>query len=120
MSKETKDQNDFYDDLISDEIEEEYEQDFELDQSDEFDTEDDELPAKVRTVVLYKNDMLALLGVKTNEQKGMIIRTDPRQDLPTAQTYDDPEAALMWFRRSLATSRRNGWNVIYDGEPLLG
>lgn len=119
MSKEKKEQNDFYDDLINDEVEEELEQDFEFDESEEFDAED-ELPMNVRTVVLFKNDMLALLGLKTNESKGMIVRTDPRQELPTAQTYDDPEAATNWFKRSLATSKRNGWSVIYDGEPLVG
>ena len=117
VSKEMKDQNDFYDDLIDDEM---IDDESELDESEEFDGDDDDLPTNVRTVVLFKNDMLALLGLKTSEHKGLIIRTDPREELPTAQSYDDPAAATKWFKRSLASSKRNGWSVIYDGTPLVG
>jgi hypothetical protein len=111
-----KDQNDFFDDLINDEIEEEYE----MEEMDDAEEEDDELPENVRTVLLLKNDMMALLGLKTYEQRGVIVRCDPREELPAAQSYDDPAAATKWFKKSLATSKRNGWSVIYDGEPLMG
>jgi len=40
--------------------------------------------------------------------------------VPSAQTYEDADAATRWFNRSLATSRRNGWSVVYDGEPSFG
>ncbi|HEY0003555.1 MAG TPA: hypothetical protein VGB17_02000 [Pyrinomonadaceae bacterium] len=111
-----KDQNDFFDDLINDEIED----DVEMDELDEPEDDEDDYPANVRTVVLLKNDMLALLGLKTYEQRGVIIRCDPREDVPSAQSYDDPAAAAKWFKRSLATSKKNGWSVVYDGEPLIG
>lgn len=82
--------------------------------------DDDDASAEIRTALLAKNDMLALLGLKTSSQGGLIVRVDPRQSLPTAQTYEDAASATKWFKRSLATSQRNGWVLIYDGEPLLG
>ncbi len=108
-------QEDFFDDIISDEEEpEEFEGDYE-----EEDEEDDE-DAEVRTVVLAKNDMLALLSLKKSEEAGVIVRVDPRQPAPAAQRYDDAAVAVKWFNRSLATSRKNGWEVVFDGRPLFG
>ena len=74
----------------------------------------------LRTVVLAKKDMVALLGVQTSDEGGLICRVDPRQERPAVQIYDDPESALNWFRRSLRTSKKNGWEVVYDGLPLMG
>ena len=85
---------------------------------DEDDSDDD---AEVRTALLSKHEMLALISLRTTaEGGGRIVRVDPRQPMPAAKVYEDPEDALRWFRRSLATSRRNGWDVVYDGEPLYG
>lgn len=84
---------------------------------DEFDEDD---AAEVRTALLLKRDMLALLSVKTGDAGGLLVRIDPRQAAPAAQTYETADTALHWFRRSLTTSRRNGWEVIYDGPPLFG
>jgi hypothetical protein len=112
------DENDFFDDMIDDEVDDELESgdDFEfMDQDD-----DDERFLTLRTVLLVKQEMVAVLGLKTSAESGMITRADPRQDIPSAQAYDDPEAAARWFNRSLATSKKNGWSVIYDGQPLLG
>ncbi len=81
---------------------------------------DDDDSAEVRTALLSKRDMLALLSVKTGEAGGLLVRVDPRQSAPAAQTYETADSALHWFRRSLSTSRRNGWEVIYDGPPLFG
>jgi hypothetical protein len=87
-----------------------------------YDAEDeDEDDAEVRTALLSKHEMIALISLRTTaEGGGRIVRVDPRQPLPAAKVYEDPEDALRWFRRSLATSRRNGWEVVYDGEPLYG
>lgn len=83
--------------------------------------EDDETePLEVRTAVLAKNDLLALLCLKTSSSGGVIVRVDPRESLPSAQTYDDSDATTKWFNRSLATSKRNGWSVVYVGKPLYG
>lgn len=107
-------QEDFFDDIISDEEEEA--EDFEGD----YEEEDDEEDAEVRTVVLAKNDMLALLSLKKSDEAGVIVRIDPRQPAPAAQRYDDAAAAVKWFNRSLATSKKNGWEVVFDGQPLFG
>lgn len=89
-------------------------------EGDEFEGEDDE-DAEVRTALLSKHEMIALISLRTSaEGGGRIVRIDPRQPLPAAKVYEDPADALRWFRRSLATSRRNGWEVVYDGEPNYG
>ena len=81
---------------------------------------DDDDSAEVRTALLLKRDMLALLSVKTGDAGGLLVRVDPRQSAPAAQTYETADTALHWFRRSLSTSRRNGWEIVYDGPPLFG
>ena len=107
-------QEDFFDDIISDEDEaEDFENEYEAEDEDEED-------AEVRTVVLAKNDMLALLSLKKSDEAGVIVRVDPRQPVPAAQRYDDADAAVKWFNRSLATSKKNGWEVVFDGQPLFG
>ncbi len=73
-----------------------------------------------RTAVLTKNNMIALLGVQTFDQGGTICRVDPRDGKPAVQIYDNPADALDWFKRSLRTSKKNGWLVVYDGLPLHG
>ncbi len=86
--------------------------------SDDF---DDELSnIQIRTAILSKKNMIALLCVKTADKGGAICRVDPREDRPAVQLYDDPEKALAWFSKSLRSSRENGWNVAYDGLPLYG
>ena len=108
-------QDDFFDDIISDEAELEG---FENDEDqDDYEGDDD---AEVRTVLLAKNEMLALLGLKKSADTAIIVRIDPRQAIPSAQRYDDAESATKWFNRSLATSMKNGWEVIFDGQPLYG
>lgn len=73
-----------------------------------------------RTAVLQKESMVALLCIKSAEVGAAICRVDPRENLPAVQLYDDPEAALHWFTRSLRSSRANGWTIVYDGLPLQG
>lgn len=116
-----KDYDNFFDEMIDvdDEAEPESAEFFE--DEDGYEDEDDEDGSTVvRTAVLTKADMLALLSLKTSDEGGQIVRFDPRESLPSMQRYESDEEALKWFRRSLATSRRNGWSVVYDGEPLVG
>jgi hypothetical protein len=96
-----------------------FEEDFddELEDFENFDEYDDTL---VRTAVLKKNNMVALLCIKTASEGGAICRVDPREDHPAVQIYDDPDAALEWFTKSLRSSRKNGWQIVYDGLPLQG
>ena len=75
---------------------------------------------ETRTAVLLKNDMFALLCLKTADQGGAICRVDPREVNPAVQLYDDASKALDWYTKSLKTSKKNGWRVVYDGLPLNG
>ena len=94
---------------------------FDEEDFDEFDEEFDEFEEiNIRTAVLSKNNMIALLCVKTASQGGAICRVDPRKNVPSVQIYDDPEKAVEWFTKSLRTSKLNGWQVVYDGLPLQG
>ena len=82
--------------------------------------EDESEDVLVRTAVLQKNNMIALLCIKSATAGAAICRVDPRESNPAVQIYDDPGAALKWFARSLSTSRKNGWKIVYDGLPLQG
>jgi len=90
----------------------------ELQEFDDFDSQFDVIA--MRTAVMQKNEMIALLCLKTAPAGAAICRVDPREERPAVQIYDDATAALEWFTKSLRTSRRNGWNLIYDGLPLQG
>ena len=121
-----KDHNDFFDEMIDVNDDEEgegvefleEEEDYDLDEDDD-DGEDDGATV-VRTAVLQKNDMLALLSLKAAPDGGQLVRYDPRQSLPSLRRYESEEEARRWYARSLATSRKNGWSVVYDGAPLIG
>ena len=109
MSNEFDLENDFdFDDEFSDEL-----ADFE-------DFSDDDPDVLVRTAVLQKNSMIALLCIKSATAGAAICRVDPRENNPAVQLYDDPTAALEWFTKSLRSSRKNGWTIVYDGLPLQG
>lgn len=99
-----------FDDDFADEL-----SDFE-DFDDDYDLDD----VLVRTAVLQKNNMVALLCIKSATAGAAICRVDPRETNPAVQLYDDPTAALEWFTKSLRTSRKNGWKIVYDGLPLQG
>lgn len=98
----------------------EFESDFDDDlaEFDDFDIVNEGV--SVRTAILQKEKMVALLCIKSASVGAAICRVDPREKLPAVQIYDDASAALHWFTRSLRTSKVNGWNVIYDGLPLQG
>ncbi len=109
---------DFDEDLESDLIGYDDEFDEDLAEFDEFDDEFENVA--VRTAVMQKENMIALLCIKTATVGAAICRVDPREDRPAVQIYDDASAAVEWFTKSLRTSRQNGWKVIYDGLPLQG
>jgi hypothetical protein len=116
-----KDHDSFFDEMIDVDDEAEREEVEYSDEGEDFDGDDDDDDALVvRTAVLTKNEMLALLSLKSSDEGGQIVRFDPREPLPAIQRYESDAEALKWFRRSLVTSRRNGWSVVYDGEPLMG
>jgi hypothetical protein len=75
---------------------------------------------KSRTVVMAKEEMVALLGLRTSDDGGLICRVDPREKQPAVQVYEDASLARHWFSKSVASSRKNGWQIVYDGLPLMG
>lgn len=103
-------------DMLADGEDEEFADEFAA--FDDFDAENDNV--RLRTAILQKENMVALLCIKSAPVGAAICRVDPREQLPSVQLYDDPHAALHWFTRSLRTSKVNGWNVVYDGLPLQG
>ena len=119
-----KDHNDFFDEMIDVDDEAENEPAEFLEEEDDYDFDEDEEEEDdatvVRTAVLQKNDMLALLSLKAAPDGGQLVRYDPRQSLPSLRRYETEEEARRWYARSLATSRKNGWSVVYDGAPLIG
>ncbi len=114
MSSEFDRTEDFELDDLNAELEALAELDLDIADEDEF------VEATMRTAVLQKNNMVALLCLKSAVGGAAICRVDPREEQPAVQLYDDPAAALKWYRRSLRSSRNNGWNVVYDGLPLQG
>lgn len=90
----------------------------ELSEFEDFDNDLDDV--LMRTAVLQKNNMVALLCIKSATAGAAICRVDPRENHPAVQLYDDPNAALEWFTKSLRTSKKNGWRLVYDGLPLQG
>ena len=100
----------------------EFKPDFDFEEFDEFEEFDVENASDVvmRTAVLQKNNMVALLCIKGANEGAAICRVDPREEHPSVQIYDDPAKAVEWFTKSLRTSKQNGWNVVYDGLPLQG
>ena len=98
---------------------EDFQTEFSEEDFDEFDESELE-EVSVRTAILSKNNMLALLCVKTASEGGAICRVDPREQRPSVQIYDDPAKAMEWFTKSLKTSKKNGWLVVYDGLPMNG
>jgi hypothetical protein len=123
-----KDHNDFFDEMIDVDDESDGESaefleggdDYEFDDEEDEEEGEDDGATVVRTAVLQKNDMLALLSLKAAPDGGQLVRYDPRQSLPSLRRYESEEEARKWYARSLATSRKNGWAVVYDGEPLIG
>ncbi|HEV3468279.1 MAG TPA: hypothetical protein VG148_03085 [Pyrinomonadaceae bacterium] len=114
------DYNDFFDDAIDVDDDSETDATQYFDDDDDAETDDDDDAGVVRTAVLTKNGMFALLSLRAGEAGGQIMRVDPREAMPAVQRYETEREAAKWFARSLATSRRNGWEVIYDGALLAG
>lgn len=114
------DYNDFFDDMIDVDDDAEVEATQYFDDEGPDDDDDSDESEVVRTALLTKNGMFALLSLKSGDEGGQIVRFDPREPLPAMQRYETEGEARKWFGRSLNTSRRNGWTVVYDGAPLAG
>ena len=74
---------------------------------------------EIRTLLMAKNDMLALIGMVKTDEEASITTIDPRREHPLVNTYE-PWLVADEFKKVLRLSLRNGWRVVYDGEPLWG
>lgn len=115
-----QDIDDLFDGDDADGMFDDLDEDLDEDMFDGIDAEIELSEVDLRTAVLQKNGMVALLCIKKASAGAAICRVDPRESQPSVQVYDDPMAAEEWFTRSLGTSRKNGWKIVYDGLPLRG
>ncbi len=74
----------------------------------------------IRTVVMIKDGMIGVIGLATSADRSQVARLDLREGQPVSSEFESPESASVGFRNMIKTSRRNGWNVLYDGQPLYG
>jgi hypothetical protein len=76
--------------------------------------------ARVRTAVMIKDDEIGIIGLVTSTYHSQVGRFDPRSGSPLTSRWDDSKKAKRGFRNMLRSSVENGWEIIYDGEPLVG
>lgn len=74
----------------------------------------------IRTAIMSKDELLGIIGLAVAEQFAQVGRFDPRTGEPHTSRWDNHKEARRGFRNMLATSRENGWDVLYDGPPLIG
>ena len=74
---------------------------------------------EIRTALMTKNDMFALVSLAIADDEASITTVDPRREQPLVKTYE-PWLATGEYRKVVRLSVRNGWRVIYDGQPLWG
>lgn len=74
---------------------------------------------EIRTAIMSKNELLALVGMVSSDEGASITTIDPRRDHPMVKTYE-PWLVTDEFKKVLRLSLKNGWSVIYEGQPLWG
>lgn len=80
-----------------------------------------ELPETTkRTAILEKDTLLGIVGIVISSEFAQVGRFDPRTGEPLTSRWDDQNKARRGFRNMLRSSRANGWDIVYDGPPLVG
>ena len=74
----------------------------------------------IRTAIMSKDDLLGIIGLAVADQFAQVGRFDPRTGEPHTSRWDDRREARRGFKNMLEDSRENGWDVLYDGPPLVG
>lgn len=64
--------------------------------------------------------MIGAIGLVVSAEQSQVARLDLREGQPVSSEFDSPEQAARGFRNMIRSSVRNGWSVLYDGEPLFG
>jgi hypothetical protein len=74
----------------------------------------------IRTAIMLKDDLLGVIGVAVSQQFAQVARFDPRSGEPRTSRWDDEGKAKRGFKNMIRASCENGWDVVYDGPPLVG
>ena len=74
----------------------------------------------IRTAIMEKDSLLGVVGLALAARFAQVGRFDPRSGEPLTSRWEDHNKARRGFRNMLRSSRANGWEVVYDGPPLLG
>lgn len=74
----------------------------------------------LRTAIMVKDDLLGVIGLAVSPQFSQVGRYDPRTGEPHTSRWDDHHKARRGFKNMLRSSVGNGWEIIYDGQPLFG
>ena len=74
----------------------------------------------IRTAIMSKDDLLGIIGLAVADEFAQVGRFDPRTGEPHTSRWDDRREARRGFMNMLEDSRENGWDVLYDGPPLIG
>lgn len=74
----------------------------------------------IRTAIMEKDALLGIVGLALSAGFAQVGRFDPRSGEPLTSRWEDQNKARRGFRNMLRASRANGWEVIYDGPPLIG
>lgn len=74
----------------------------------------------IRTAILEKDALLGVVGLALSKTFAQVGRFDPRSGEPLTSRWEDQMKARRGFRNMLRASRANGWEIVYDGPPLVG
>jgi len=74
----------------------------------------------IRTAIMEKDSLLGVVGLALAARFAQVGRFDPRSGEPLTSRWEDHNKARRGFRNMLRSSRANGWEVVYDGPPLMG
>lgn len=74
----------------------------------------------IRTAIMSKRELLGVIGLAVSDEFSQVGRFDPRTGEPRTSRWEDSREARRGFRNMLRSSRTNGWEIIYDGPPLIG
>ncbi len=74
----------------------------------------------IRTAIMEKEELLGIVGLVTAKDFAQVGRFDPRTGAPRTSRWNDHNKARRGFRNMMRASLANGWDVIYDGPPLMG
>lgn len=75
---------------------------------------------EIRTALMLKGELIGVIGLVTSEEFAQVGRFDPRTGEPRTSRWDDSRKARRGFKNMLRSSVENGWEVFYDGQPLVG